>query len=96
MVLALVTAKKKLRHYFESHLVTMVMNYPIRQILSKPNLSGRLTKWAIEIGMYEIKYIPRAAKKSQVIVDFLVEIQSFEPMEKGTHSTPKRRNAVDT
>jgi len=47
MVLALVTAKKKLRHYFESHPITVVTNYPIRQILSKPDLSGRLTKWAI-------------------------------------------------
>ena len=74
MVLALVTTKKKLRHYFESHPVTIVTNYPIRQILSKPDLSGRLTKWAIELGIYEIKYIPRAAKKSQVITDFLVEI----------------------
>ena len=45
-------------------------------------MSGRLTKWAIELGIYEIKYIPRAAKKSQVIADFLVEIQSFEPTEK--------------
>ena len=44
MVLALVTAKKKLRHYFESHKITIVTNYPIRQILSKPHLSGRLTK----------------------------------------------------
>ena len=71
MVLALVTAKKKLRHYFESHPITVVTNYPIRQILSKPDLSGRLTKWAIELGIYEIKYIPRTAKKSQVIADFL-------------------------
>ena len=74
MVLAVVTAKKKLRHYFESHPITVVTNYPIRKILPKPDLSRRLTKWAIELGIYEIKYISRAAKKSQVIVDFLVEI----------------------
>ena len=82
MVLALVTAKKKLKHYFESHPVTMVTNYPIRQILSKPNLSGRLTKWMIEMGIYEMKYIMRTTKKSQVIANFCVEIQSFDPTEK--------------
>ena len=82
MVLALVTAKKKLRHYFESHKITVVTNYPIRQILSKPDLFGKLTKWVIELGIYEIEYIPRAAKKSQAIADFLVEIQSFKPTEK--------------
>ena len=30
MVLALVTAKKKLRYYFESHKITVVTNYLIR------------------------------------------------------------------
>ena len=34
------------------------------------------------MGIYEIKYVPRTAKKSQVIADFIVEIQSFEPTEK--------------
>ena len=64
MVLALVTTKQKLRHYFESHQIIVVTNYPIRQILSKPNLFGKLTKWATELGIYEIRYIPRAEKKS--------------------------------
>ncbi len=82
MVLALVTAKKNLIHYFKSNPVTVVTNYPIKQILSKPDLFRRLTKWAIEMGVYEIKYIPRTGKKSQVIDNFLVEIQSFEPTEK--------------
>ena len=44
MVLALVTTKKKLRHYFESHTIMVVSNCPIRQVLSKPDLSGRLNK----------------------------------------------------
>ena len=74
MVLALVTAKKKLRHYFESYPIMVVTNYPIRQILSKPDLSERLTNWAIELGIYEIKYVPRVAKKSQVIADFIMEV----------------------
>ena len=41
-----------------------------------------MTKWAIELGIYEIRYIPKVAKKSQVLADFLVEIQSFKPTEK--------------
>ena len=51
MVLALVMAKKKLQHYFESHMIVMMTNCLIRQILLKPDLSGRLTKWAIELGV---------------------------------------------
>ena len=77
MVLALDNAKKKLRHYFETHPIIVVTDFPIKQILSKPDLSGRLTKWEIDLGVYDIRYLPRAAKKGQVMADFLVEIQSF-------------------
>ncbi|PON79621.1 Ribonuclease H [Parasponia andersonii] len=77
LVLALVNAKKRLRQYFEAHSITVYTDFPIRQILAKPDLSERLTKWAIELGIYDIEYRPRVAKKGQVMADFLVEIQSF-------------------
>ncbi|XP_062089003.1 uncharacterized protein LOC133795566 [Humulus lupulus] len=48
-------------------------------VLSKPDLSGRLSKWAIELGTYDIQFSPRKAKKGQVLANFLVEIQSFTP-----------------
>ena len=57
-------------------------NYPNRKILSKPNLSGRLIKWAIKLGVYDIRYAPRTTKKVQVMAYFLVKIQCFEPLEK--------------
>ena len=50
MMLALVNAKKKLRHYFETHPIIIIIDFPIKQILSKPDLSGRLTKLAIDLG----------------------------------------------
>ena len=62
-VLALVNAKKNLRHYFETHPIIVIINFPIKQILSKPDLSSRLTKWAIDLRIYDIRYLPRAAKK---------------------------------
>ena len=77
MVLALGNAKKKLRHYFDTHPIMVITDFPIKQILSKPDLSGMLTKWAIDLGIYDIHYVPRAAKKGQVMADFLVEIYSF-------------------
>ena len=74
MVLALVNATKKLRHYFESHPIIVITDFLIKQILSKLDLSSRLTKWVIDLGVYDIRYLPRAAKKGQVMADFLVEI----------------------
>ncbi|XP_062104043.1 uncharacterized protein LOC133815192 [Humulus lupulus] len=79
LALALLTAKKKLRQYFESHTIIVYTDYPLKQVLSKLNLSGRLSKWAIELGTYDIQFSPRKAKKGQVLADFLVEIQSFTP-----------------
>ena len=77
MVLALVNVKKKLRHYVETHSITVIIDFPIKQILSKPNLSGKLTKWAIDLGIYDIRYTLKVAKKWQDMADFLVEMQSF-------------------
>ena len=54
MVLALVTAKKKRRHYFESHTIVMMTKFHIRKLFSKPNLFGLVNKWAIELRVYDI------------------------------------------
>lgn len=80
IILALVTAKRKLRQYFEGHEITLCTNLPIRAILSKPGSSGRMTKWAIELSEFDIKYIPRTAQKGQVFADFLVECYFLTPI----------------
>lgn len=83
LVLALVNAKIKLRHYFESHPIIVIIDFPLKQVLSNPDLSGRLIKWVINLGIYDIHYLPRVAKKGQVLANFLVKIQFFiEPQEK--------------
>ena len=47
--------------------------------------------WVIELGVYDIKYILRSARKGQVLANFLVEIQSFEPLEKEVTTLPDKR-----
>ncbi|XP_071699120.1 uncharacterized protein [Rutidosis leptorrhynchoides] len=47
---------------------------PIKQVLTKPEISGRLALWAVELGTYEISYLPRNAIKGQVLTDYLAEI----------------------
>ena len=71
MALALVMAKKNLRHYFESYTIVVVMNYPIRQVLSKLDLSGRLTKWAIERGEFDIQFKSMTTIKGQSLANFI-------------------------
>ena len=73
LALALVSASKKLRPYFQCHPIVVVTNYPLRNVLHKPDLSGRLVKWAIELSEFDISYLPRTAIKSQALADFVAE-----------------------
>ena len=36
-------------------------------------MSERLTKWAIELGEFDIKFMPRTAIKGQAVADFVAE-----------------------
>jgi ribonuclease HI len=49
-------------------------NQPIRQILHKPDLVGRMMTWAVELSQYKISYEPRQAVKAQALVDFVAEM----------------------
>ncbi|XP_074377060.1 uncharacterized protein LOC141718580 [Apium graveolens] len=49
------------------------MDQPLRNILHSPKASGRLIKWAIEFGKFDIKYKPRTAIKAQALAYFMVK-----------------------
>ena len=64
LVLALIIVARKLRPYFQSHSIIVMTTYPLRAILHSPNLSGHLTKWAVELSEFDIKYQVRTSLKS--------------------------------
>ncbi|XP_008231833.1 PREDICTED: uncharacterized protein LOC103331001 [Prunus mume] len=59
--------------YFQAHTIHVLTNQPLRQVLQKPETSGRLVKWAIELGEFDIHYKPRPATKGQAVADFISE-----------------------
>ena len=71
---ALLMASRKLRPYFQCYPVLVRTNQPIRQILHKPDLAGRMMSWAIKLTQYDISYEPRLAIKAQVLANFLAEM----------------------
>ncbi|XP_022019510.1 uncharacterized protein LOC110919551 [Helianthus annuus] len=73
MALALVQTARRLRRYFQAHPIQVVTDQPIRSVLEKPENSGRLAKWAVELGEH-ITYVPRKAIKAQVLADFIIEV----------------------
>ena len=81
LALALVSASRKLSHYFQTFTIVVVTEYPLKALLRKVDFSGRISKWAVELGQYDINYQPRTAIKAQVLADFIVEFtpQSSAP-----------------
>ena len=84
--LALQSAAQKLCPYFQAHPVVVLTDQPIRNILHKPDLTGRMLQWAIELSEYGIEFQPRLPMKGQVMTDFMLEysrkpIQRKEPDE---------------
>ncbi|XP_077228380.1 uncharacterized protein LOC143861327 [Tasmannia lanceolata] len=64
---------RKLRPYFQAHHITILTDQPFQKILQKPETSGRLINWAVELGEFDIQIKPRPAIKSQVFADFIVD-----------------------
>ena len=97
LILTLVTTSRKLRPYFQAHTIEVPTEYPMKQILHKPETSGRLIKWAIERNEFDIRYKPRKTIKGQVLSDFIMEFTTAE-LARATQLTPDlpiRRLFVD-
>lgn len=74
LALAIVVSARRLRIYFQSYQIIVPTSYPLLQTLHKPEISGRLAKWAIELSGYDIKFIPAKAIKAQALADFIAEL----------------------
>ena len=71
-VLTLQSAAQKLRPYTRPR-ESLLTDLPLCNIMHKPDLSGRMLQWAIELSEYGIEYQSRLSMKGQVIADFVVE-----------------------
>ena len=49
------------------------MNYPIKQVLRKPKLAGRMIACSIDLLEFDLQYEPCSPIKTQFMADFLVE-----------------------
>ncbi|GAU30744.1 hypothetical protein TSUD_145410 [Trifolium subterraneum] len=74
VALALVTAARKLRYYFLAHTVVVRTDQPIKSLLVRPDMAGRMLKWSLELSEFDIRYESRKALKVQVLGDFVAEM----------------------
>jgi hypothetical protein len=64
---------RKLKHYFLAHTVQIVSTQPLAHILQSKGAIGQIAQWAMEIGQYDIEFIPWRTIKSQALVNFIAE-----------------------
>ena len=72
--LAVVFSTQKLRHYMLSHTIQLVSKIdPLKYMLSRIALTGRLAKWVMLLSEFDIQYVDRKALKGKVIADHLAD-----------------------
>ncbi|RDX97095.1 Pro-Pol polyprotein, partial [Mucuna pruriens] len=59
--LALVTASRWLRPYFQNFSIVVHIDLPIRQVLRKQDLAGRMVAWSIQLSEFDIAFEKRLA-----------------------------------
>jgi ribonuclease HI len=73
LLYVVVLARCKLRHYFETHSVTVVSSFPLGEIIRNPDATGRIANWSVELMGETLSYAPRKVIKSQFLADFVAE-----------------------
>jgi hypothetical protein len=73
MAYTVVMAKRKLRHYFQSHNISVPTAFPLRDMFENKESTGRIGKWATELAEHVINFVSHSAIKSQVLADFVAD-----------------------
>ena len=73
MAFALITVSRKLRHYFQAHVINVMTDHPLKKAMNKLEAVGRLIQWAVKLSEFDIKYQLRNAIKAQALEDFIAE-----------------------
>jgi hypothetical protein len=88
LLYVLLITSRKLRHYLQAHKIVVPSSFPLGEIIRNRDANGRIVKWSIELGEFEIEFCPRQAIKSQILADFVsewTEIQMPPPKERPEH-----------
>ena len=73
LAFALITASRKLRHYFQAHIINVMTDHPLKKAMNKLEAAGLLIQWVVELSEFDNKYQPRHTIKAQALADFIAE-----------------------
>ena len=87
LAFALITASRKLRHYFQAHVINVMTDHPLKKAMNKLEATGRLIQWAVELSEFDIQYQPRNTIKAQALADFIAKFTpNYEDLGEGGYN----------
>jgi hypothetical protein len=54
LLYAILITSRKLRHYFDEYKITVIIDFPLADIFHNQDATGRISKWAVELGALSI------------------------------------------
>jgi hypothetical protein len=54
LLYVLLITSRKLRHYFQAHKIVVPSSFPLGKIIRNRYANGRIIKWSMELGEFEI------------------------------------------
>ena len=72
-ILVVVHGTRKLSHYFQVYTVVVLTQLPLKAILQSADYTGRIAKWGMIFGSFDIKYMPCTSVKGQILADLIAE-----------------------
>ncbi|XP_050241856.1 uncharacterized protein LOC126690771 [Quercus robur] len=73
LAFALITASRKLRHYFQAHVINVITDHPLKKAMNKLEAAGQLIQWAVKLSEFDIRYQPKHAIKAQTLANFIAK-----------------------
>ena len=77
--LVVIHAILRLPHYFQAHIVIVLIKHPLQALLRRSNFMGRIAKWGASLEAFGIQYKPQTSIMGQVLVDFIKEFTPKQP-----------------
>jgi hypothetical protein len=73
LLYGILITSRKLHHYYDAYNISVVTDFPLADILHNQDTTGRISKWAMELGALSLDLKPWTAIKSHALVDFMAE-----------------------
>ena len=90
LLLALLVASRKLRHYFQGNPIKVISAYPLERVLRIPNSAGRVAEWNIELQAFQLEFSTSRVIKGAALADFMAEWTDARELKVGEDRSPPR------